>query len=520
LLLFICATFAQQTCENGNCQAAEEKYPKTGKTIEISTCLRAPMDIEEDFTNLIAECDKMPKNLFPINITQSNMRQISTSNSYLMFDSDEISIGKLNILGDVAMILKNGKINVFTAQRGETNFTIPKCKKNKCNIKIDQIDFSAMNDLYFGDKLTISSKSVELISSTTYQSSIHIGLNSQLRAEKVNITGFTVLYCDNGKKNMSEPYIVADEFTIDRPISLQLGHKLNKNYCVPIIKSPSLKKFPKTMQFDIDKEALNLIELIIKKGNITEFSAEGKKTIVTVDDKAETPKGYEKKTYEGDYIEIPFKSGKEVYPVSDLDEELIAVRTVLVPEEKKANETIYLLRILDDMSIKVMVKNPEKYKIIPTISKKGKPHYNLHFNYTDLDIKSSDIFAIEELSKKKEVTFPLIGDEYLSIPPHYFDQKGKYPLKNYEIWDLDGEEYIVFRENTKLNMFSFYTDSHYKLTRVDDQILLCNPPEVKPTVPQTNTTETVKPKEEKKEKATKEEKKEEVTKEEKKEENK
>ncbi|BFU24846.1 hypothetical protein KM1_276200 [Entamoeba histolytica HM-3:IMSS] len=479
--LFLLTVFAEQ-CVNGNCKKEEENlYPINGVTVEIADCLRTSLDLTESFTNLISECPQSPKKMFPLNITQSNIRQILASNSYFIFDSNETTIGKMDIKGDIAMVIKNAKINVIDAFEGDTNLTIPKCKE-ACTLQVDQSSFNSLNDFYIGNKVTINSKSMELNCSKEYQSSIHIGAHSHIKSDKMNISGFTIIFTEGHKKvNMSGPLIVADEFSTNRPLSIQVIDHLHPQQCIIAIKSPSLKKYPKTMQFKIDTSYLNFVVLPVKTGNITEvFSPEKKVLIFTEENinKMEIPKGYEKKTYEGSYIVLPLQSGIEIFPIEDLDQDFIINRTILRSEEPNQEvSSMYLMRINDQNQVKLDFKNPKKYLIEG--KEHGKKHktkvYQVNYSLNELNVSDNNLIYLQEFKKKNDIVFPIEGGEIMAIPNHYFRKGNKYPLKNYEVWSMDDEEYFVFNKFTILNMFSFFTDVDYKLTRVDDQLLICHP---------------------------------------------
>ncbi|EDR28277.1 hypothetical protein EDI_184420 [Entamoeba dispar SAW760] len=479
--IFLLTVFAEQ-CVNGNCKKEEENlYPVNGVTVEIADCLRTSLDLTESFTNLISECPESPKKMFPLNITQSNIRQILASNSYFIFDSNETTIGKMDIKGDIAMVIKNVKVNVINAIEGETNMTIPKCKE-ACSLQVDQSSFNSLNDFYIGNKVTINAKSMELNCSKEYQSSIHIGAHSHIKTDKMNISGFTIIFTEGHKKvNMSGPLIVADEFTTNRPLSIQVIDRLRPQQCIIAIKSSSLKKYPKTMQFKIDDSYLNFVVLPVKTGNITEvFSPEKKVLIFTEENinKMEIPKGYEKKTYEGNYVVLPLKTGIEIFPLEDLDQDFIINRTILRSEESNQEvSSMYLMRINDQNQVKLDFKNPKKYLIEG--KEHGKKHkttvYQINYSLNELNVSNNNLIYLQEFKKKTDIVFPIEGGEIMSIPNHYFRKGNKYPLKNYEVWRMDDEEYFVFNKLTILNMFSFFTDVDYKLTRVDDQLLICHP---------------------------------------------
>jgi len=175
--------------------------------------------------------------------------------------------------------------------------------------------------------------------------------------------------------------------------------------------------------------------------------------------------------------------------LDDINNEFVASKFVNYPEDKKSNGTIYVAKIRKNGEIRIPFTNPDKYLIEgKPVGRKGKLSYYISFNLTDVDVSSKNIYVMQELGRRSDIMFPFQDKEAMTIPSHYFTQKGKYPLKNYEVWELDGFEYVIFNEDTKLNMFSFYTDGNYKITRVDNQLLLCNQPTPKPILVN-NTTQ-------------------------------
>ncbi|ELP87789.1 hypothetical protein EIN_411420 [Entamoeba invadens IP1] len=452
--------------------------PCDGCSYEIADCLQAPLDLTQNFVNLVAHCPQVPKKMYPLNITQQKPQQITATNTFLTFNSLDTVVSKLVVEGDIAIVMKKGKFNVFEANKGETNVTIPKCKTN-CSIQMDSATFSALNDWFIGSHNLVDIKALTINCSKTYPSSIHIGVNSKIHAQKVVIQGNTVIFTEGHKmNNMSGPLILSNEFVTTRPLSIQVIDKLHPQQCVLVLQSNSLKKFPKTMQFKIDQNALNFAQFAVKFGELNELSGEGKHTYYTVKGnkvQQKVPEGYKMSVVKTKYVVIP-NQVESVYPVDDLDQDYFVNKTILQPEEKQSLSEILLIKIDSQKHIKLYFKNYKKYGIMgKKFGKKGKMTYHLDFDVTAMKVDNDTLVLTQQFKKKSDIVFPIEGDEVMTIPSHYFTKRNKYPLKNYEVWKMEDDEYLIMTKKSVLNMFSFYTDSDYRLARVDDQLLICNP---------------------------------------------
>ncbi|KAL7718811.1 Uncharacterized protein QTN25_003764 [Entamoeba marina] len=426
----------------------DDSCPCDGCSYEIADCLQTPLDLTHNFQSLIAHCPEPPKDIFPLNITQQRSELINATNTFIVLNSVNAVVSKLAIKGDMALVVKKGKINVLDATYGETNLTIPKNKHNG-SINIDSATFSSLNDLFIGGNNLIDVKSLSINCSKVYPSSIHIAINSKLHSQKLSISGSSVLFTESMKTNMSGPLIQTNELHTTRPLSLQIVDRLKPQQCISIIQSPSLRKYPKTMKFNIDQDALTFIQLPVQKG----YLVEGK----------------------NEYIILPMKDEQVIYPLEDIDKDYLINKTIVQPDELMREDYIYYLGMNSEKQIRIHFKHHEKYGVQgKKFGKKSKMVYQLYYNVSDMNLPDGAI--------KSDISFPLLNDEIITIPAHYFAKGGKYPLKNFEVWRMEGEDYMVLNKHSQLNMFSFYTTTDYKLTRVDDQLLVCNPKELKPKV--------------------------------------
>ena len=340
--------------------------PCEGCSYEIADCLQAPLDLKHSFVNLVAHCPYVPRKVYPLNITQARSQHIVVENSFVTFRKPDTHVAKMTMNGDMAVVMKKGKINVIDATVGETNLTIPKCKTN-CSLQVDSATFSSMNDLYIGSHNNIDIKSLNINCSREYPSSIHVGVGSKIHAQKVVISGNTVLFTEGHKSvNMSGPLLTANEFITNRPLSLQVIDRLHPQQCIIAIQSPSLKHFPKTMQFKIDTHSLSFIQLPIHHGKLVEYVDQNGLSTYQVAGvgKAKPKDGFTMHETSEKYIEIPLKGRKVVYPLADIDRDYAVNKTILEPDEQAGVEEVYLVGTDSSKQIRIHFKNYKKYGIV------------------------------------------------------------------------------------------------------------------------------------------------------------
>ncbi|KAL7717323.1 Uncharacterized protein QTN25_005142 [Entamoeba marina] len=446
----------------------DDSCPCDGCSYEIADCLQTPLDLTHNFQSLIAHCPEPPKDIFPLNITQQRSELINATNTFIVLNSVNAVVSKLAIKGDMALVVKKGKINVLCCYICAT--------------------FSSLNDLFIGGNNLIDVKSLSINCSKVYPSSIHIAINSKLHSQKLSISGSSVLFTESMKTNMSGPLIQTNELHTTRPLSLQIVDRLKPQQCISIIQSPSLRKYPKTMKFNIDQDALTFIQLPVQKGYLVE-GKNGMKISKYFEHKNKNvqfpcPHGFKcQSPQQKEYIILPMKDEQVIYPLEDIDKDYLINKTIVQPDELMREDYIYYLGMNSEKQIRIHFKHHEKYGVQgKKFGKKSKMVYQLYYNVSDMNLPDGAIVYSQEFKKKSDISFPLLNDEIITIPAHYFAKGGKYPLKNFEVWRMEGEDYMVLNKHSQLNMFSFYTTTDYKLTRVDDQLLVCNPKELKPKV--------------------------------------
>ncbi|ELP90116.1 hypothetical protein EIN_405300 [Entamoeba invadens IP1] len=501
MLLFVAFALAEDIClvqQSGSEVTYKRVLPGKHSTacpcttneceLELMNCPLSTVTVKEPFKIFSAHCKNINKKR-RVELTQEVISTVNVSDVHVLFPSNN-KVYNVITSGTTVLHVNGTKIEQLKVLE-HANLTISACKQDDhCLIDIGKASFDKIDSFVVGEGHKISIN--ELVMSANQNPILQIGTFSSFKVDKAVLQGSWNVLVEGSVFNALNAVINVKELEIDHPIEIEFLEEIDNGSCAKVLSAKNLQSIPETMKYMIDDSALEFKQYDVHKG-ILGYDEVAKRFFVekkgcdkpekvdknekvgnTTESNETRPSGEhpleekiedsnEKKCEE--YIKVQlFNDTEIIFPVSELDKERVVKR-----KKVGSNEVKKIFFINDDGKkvYRFAVKTSSKFGV-PRVRENDKFRSEIKIEKRKL---KGDFVTSQGLEKESDIEFG-IGNEMVIVVPG--KMVGDYSIfKNYEIWEMEKQKFIIFNKETELEMPTFYTAGNYKLVRKAGSVSLC-----------------------------------------------